>query len=50
MKIPWIVDYAAAQIDMHGWGSVPPHLAMAVQMIRNGGGCSSCRHVASLSA
>jgi hypothetical protein len=38
--IPWTVRYALAA---HADGNpLPPWLLMAVQMIRNGEGCSAC--------
>lgn len=37
---PWNVRFALAAHDA-GW-VLPNHLLMAVQMLRNGGGCGSC--------
>jgi hypothetical protein len=40
-SLPWNVRFALAAHDA-GW-TLPDHLLMAVQMIRNGEGCASCR-------
>jgi hypothetical protein len=37
--MPWTVRFALAAHDA-GW-TLPPHLLMCVQMVRNGHGCTS---------
>lgn len=38
--LPWAVRYALAAYD--AGHPLPPWLLMAVQYVRNGGGCPSC--------